>query len=434
MLTINDGNIKLNKCKTVIGFDLGRTFSQISYYKEGSEEPVTVSLVMGTQMYNIPTLLAKRPGVGQWFFGREAAKYAENDGILVDDLLSKAIRGEEVIVEDEPYDPVALLTLFVKRSLSLLNMSVSPKDIDAFMFTVEELSTRTVEVLSRVVASLQLKCKYITYQSHLESFFSYMIHQPPELWQGQVLALDYNECLKSMIFECTRNTTPNVVFIHNDIHDGITRPDFGDDEATQKFRMHELDEEFAKVCSDIVAGRNIQTVYLLGEGFKEDWADETLKVLCKGRRAFQGNNLYSRGACYTIMDKIVPNDFTKDYVYLGDDKIKSNIGMKVLRRGEESYLAILDAGNNWYEATSDFEVILDEGNEISFMLTSLTGGHVTEKRILLDGLPKRPRGTSRLHIHVELSSVNTLIVEIEDLGFGELIKSSGRAWTHTLTI
>ena len=29
---------------------------------------------------------------------------------------------------------------------------------------------------------------------------------------------------------------------------------------------------------------------------------------------------------------------TREYVYLGEDKLKSNIGMRALRRGEDSYL------------------------------------------------------------------------------------------------
>lgn len=434
MLTIKDGNVKKNNSKTVIGFDLGMTFSQISYFGGADEEPQTVSMITGTQMYNIPTVLAKRPGVGQWFFGREALKYAENDGILVDDLLTKALRGEEVIVENEPYDPVALLTLFIKRSLGLLSMNVSLKDADAFMFTVEELTPRTVEVLSRVVASLQLRCESITYQSHLESFFSYMIHQPPQLWQEKVLALEYNDSLKSMIFECTKNTTPSVVFINVKNHSEYGKMEWDADEEIRKNQGAMLDEKFCATCEELIKGQTIGTVYLLGDCFKEEWTDSTLKLLCKNRRVFQGNNLYSKGACYAMMDKLEPSELSKGYVYLGEDKIKSNIGMKVLRRGADSYYAIIDAGTNWYEAYKDFDIILDEGNRISFVLTSLTGGHVTERQVMLDGLPQRPRGTTRLRLHVELSAVNTMIVEVEDMGFGEIIKSSGLAWTHTLRI
>ena len=38
--------------------------------------------------------------------------------------------------------------------------------------------------------------------------------------------------------------------------------------------------------------------------------------------------------------------------------MKSNIGMKVRRQGEESYQALLDAGINWYEAQNTMEFYL----------------------------------------------------------------------------
>lgn len=434
MLTIKDGNVKSNTGKVVIGYDLGKTFAQISFFDSSMKEPETVSPVAGSEMYNIPLVLAKRPGVGQWFYGREALKYANEGGILVDNLLERAERGEEVIVENESYDPVALLTLFIKRSLSILNLRVSSKNVAAYMFTLEELSARAVEVLSKVVSSLQLKCETITYQSHVESFYNYMIHQNEELWKYQVMILEFNDYLKTMRFECTKNTKPEVVFINQNEYEDMTRMSFSEDETIRKREYQELDEKFNECCKDVFSDTDVTTVYLLGDGFKEKWAEESLKTICKNRRVFQGNNLYCKGACYGMMDKINPSEVYKSHVFLGKDKVKANVGLKALRRGEDSYLAILDAGSNWFEANADFEVYLEEGNEIGFVITSLTGGNVNEKTIVLDGLPERPRGTTRLAVHIEMSSVNTLEIEIEDLGFGVIMKSSGRAWTQSINI
>lgn len=434
MLTKETTTSKVHNKKVVVGYDLGHKFSQLSFYVEGSDEPQTVSAVMGTEVYNIPTVLAKRPGIGQWFYGREAVKYSTEGGILVDDLLSKALKGENVLVEDEAFDPVALLTLFVKRSLGMLSVHVPMKNICAFMFTVENLDRRIVEVLSRVVASLGLNCDTITYQSHIESLYSFMLHQPEELWQRKVLIMEFNNALKTYKFECSHNTTPEVVFIAEEQHNDITFPTslYSDEDKSRILGL--LDDKFVSLFKGFEDGDDIQTAFLIGDGFKENWACEFLKILCNKRRVFQGNNLFSKGACFALMDKQNPSDLVKKHVYLGENKVKSNVGMKALRRGEDSYFAIIDAGSNWYETVADFEIILDSGNEISFVITSLTGGVVIEKPIALDGLPVRPKGTTRLHIHIEMSAVNVIEVEIEDLGFGQIIKSSGRAWTQTLNI
>ncbi|MBD5392795.1 MAG: hypothetical protein HDR71_00685 [Lachnospiraceae bacterium] len=432
---LKDQSERKNVAKVAIGYDLGKTASQISYCALNAKEVETVSSVAGTEQYNIPTVLCKRSGVNQWFYGKEALKYAkEENGVLVEDLLTLAERGEEVIVEGESYDPAALLTLYVKRSLSLLNMRVSLDQIQSFMFTVEDLTPRMVDVLSKVAAGLSLKANHILFQSYVESFYYYMLHQSEDLWKYNVMIFDYTSKLKSICLECNRKTTPQVVFINSNGYPNMTRMSWNSDGPEKEQQKTYLDKEFLRIAQAEMEGSMFSTVYLLGDGFKEDWASESLRYLCRNRRVFQGNNLYSRGACYGALERICPSEEGKSYVYLGADKLKSNVGMKVLRRGEDSYFAILDAGTNWYEVAADFEVILEEGNAVDFIITPLTGENVMYKRITLDGLPERPKNTSRLRFHIEMTAVNQVTATIEDMGFGEIFPSSGKGWTQTITV
>lgn len=338
------------------------------------------------------------------------------------------------MIEGEGYDPTALLTLFVKRSLSLLNMRLSLGQVEAFMFTVEDLTPSMVEVLSKVAAALSLKTEHIFFQSHVESFYYYVLHQPADLWKYNVMIFDYSSSLKSICFECNKRTTPQVVFINSNSYPDMVREEFGTEETEQKERKQKLDKKFLRIAEAEMDGGMFSTVYLLGDGFKENWAGDSLRYLCRNRRVFQGNNLYSKGACYGALERLSPSEESKTHVYLGADKLKSNIGMKVKRRGEDSYFAILDAGTNWYEVSADFEVILESGNTVDLMITPLTGEKVIDKRLVLDGLPERPRNTTRLKFHIEMSAVNQVVATIEDMGFGEILPSSGKGWTQTITV
>lgn len=426
---------KKNSGKVAVGYDLGTSFAQISYCFLENEEPETVSAVAGTEQYNIPVVLCKKSGVGQWYYGREAIKFArEENGILVEELLTLAERREDVMVEGEAFDPVALLTLFVKRSLSLLSMRISLNQIEAFMFTVEKLSPRIVDVLGKLAAGLQLKAAHICFQSHRESFYAYTLHQSRELWKKDVVIFEYNKALESLCLECNNRTTPKVVFIEQMFHPRVERRVWKENEVERKQQMEELDFLFLDIAKKTLEGREVSTVFLLGDGFKEGWAKESLKFLCKNRRVFQGNNLYSKGACYGMTERLTPSEVWKEHVYLGADKLKSNIGMKVLRQGEDSYYAILDAGTNWYEAELEFDVILESGNTLDFVITPLTGGNVTSRILTLEGLPERPERTTRLNIHIEMTAVDKAAVTIEDMGFGELFPSSGKAWTQMITV
>ena len=134
--------------KLVVGYDLGNEFSQISVAASGSGDVTTLSQTAGEENFNIPTVLCKRIGVNQWFYGKEAIRWGEEgQGILVDGLLELARDGEPVMIEEESYDPVALLTLFFKRSLGLISQAASADRIGALMVTCERIDHRMLEVL-----------------------------------------------------------------------------------------------------------------------------------------------------------------------------------------------------------------------------------------------------------------------------------------------
>ena len=83
-----------------------------------------------------------------------------------------------------------------------------------------------------------------------------------------------------------------------------------------------LDEIFLGIAEKKCGGKEVSCVYLIGDGYKDGWASRSLRYLCRGRRVFQGNNLYSKGACYGIREKIGLEE-KKEYVFLGLDKLKA---------------------------------------------------------------------------------------------------------------
>lgn len=410
------------KDKIIVGYDLGNRYSQISYCTYESDVPETLSVVAGGESYNIPTALCKRKGVNQWFYGKEAYKHAEEDeGQLITDLLTLAKAGEKVMVEEEEFDPVALLTLYMKRSLTLLSMISGMERIGAMMITCENLDGRMVEILNAVVSGLSLKTKEVYFQGHVESFYFYTIHQQAELWNRQVVVCDYNtDYMKIYRMECNRKTTPVVAFV--------------DEEEFPFMACEEQDERFLTILKEVCEGRMISSIYLLGEGFKEEWMEESLRYLCRGRRVFQGNNLYSKGACYGMQEKLSASEIGKAHVFLGNEKLKANIGMKVLRQGEKSYCALLDAGISWFDAFCEIEFYLEGDNSFELIITPLNGRDVKCAKITLDGLQPRSGAASRLYMEIRMSSENKIEIEIEDLGFGEIFPATGLRWIESFEV
>lgn len=430
-----EGN-KLHKGSVLVGYDLGDKFSQISYCIYGQEDVDTVATVVGTKQYNIPTVLCKRCGTNQWFYGKDAVKNAgEEDMLPIEGLVTLARKGDDIELENEVFDPVALLTLFIKRSMALLNFIAPIEKIDAIMFTVDEPDDRMVEVMSRVSANLGLKTSHIFFQSHTESFYSFILHQPEDLWYHQVLACEHDGMrLKLYRMECNKRTTPVVVLIEEQAYETLVIPEDTEEESIRQDAYHLADDRFLGILQTMCEGRFISSVYLLGEGFRAGWQEKSLQFLCHNRRVFQGNNLFSRGACYGLLEKLEPSEAGRSHVFLGRDMLKSNIGMNVIRQGKEAYYALLDAGENWYELHKECDILLTKDKELKFVITPLNGRHIETKGMSLSDGSTKGAPYTRYHMEMRMSASDKVLIKVTDLGFGELFESSGRTWEETFQI
>lgn len=434
MLTTKD-KAEQNKGRMVVGIDLGRYSVQISYMRSGMEAPEMAEQVIGSEVFNIPMILCKRVGVNQWFYGREAIKYYEKEGgFLVDNILQKAIKGENEVIDGISYEGTALLSLFVKRSLSILGGAHMSGAISDIMFTCEELDSRVIEVMSRVTGNLSLRDCNVYFQSYAESIYNYMIHQEAEIWSQNVLLAYFDgNRLVNYTFSRNQRTTPIVSFVDTAEEIPLSLPQIITEDS-RPAAYERLDAQFLEYMKEAIGMEYFSGVYLLGDGFKDEWISTSLHFLGKNRRLFIGNDLFSRGACYSLMDKYEPTETAKQHVYLGPDKLKSNVGMNVLRRGEESYLALLDAGVNWFDVKADYQLFMSDDYTFRFIIIPLDGGEHTEHVITIDNPPERDVETVRIALSMNMSDINTIKIHLEDMGFGGLYPSSGLTWDFEITI
>lgn len=415
--------------KWIAGYDLGWEYAQISYCSVTREQVETVSSVAGSENYGIPVVLCKRAGVNQWFYGSEALRYAEeSNGILVENLLQLALDGEPVRIEETEYDPTALLALFFQRSLGMLTAVTGTDRIEALMITCSCLDERMTWILEKVTANLRLKTDRISFQSYQESYYHYMLRQSADLWREPSVLFSYHgNRMDFLRLECNRKTQPLVVFIHREEEAFPARNSVSQDAQGSLA----LDMDFLRLAQEKLGKEKIASVYLIGEDFSEDWLKNSLRYLCDGRRIFLGNNLFSKGACYGMLECFSPTEAGGSHVFLGEDKLKSNIGMKILQRGEETYLALLDAGSSWKKSGVAWEFYLREENEIELMITSLSAGRKWTVPIVLEQLSG---DMARIRMTLRMAEENLLAAEFEDLGFGEFRPAGNRRWRQEINV
>lgn len=255
-----------------------------------------------------------------------------------------------------------------------------------------------------------------------------MLRQDLDLWRDTSVLFDYHGNRMGVLrLECNRKTQPITVFIHQSEEEFPARIEMPADDQGNFL----LDREFLRMAREKLSELKASSVYLIGEDFSEEWLKESLKFLCEGRRIFLGNNLFSKGACYGLLERFSPGENTGKYVFLGNDKLKSNIGMKIMQRGQETYLALLDAGSDWKKAEASWEFYLREEKKVEITVTSLSSGRKWEVPIALEQLPG---DIARIRMSLYMKEENLLEAEFEDLGFGEFRPAENRRWTQEIII
>lgn len=408
-----------NKNCYYLGIDLNDRYAMISYFQLNMKEPETVSTIAGSENFQIPLILAKRKELGQWYYGDEAKKMAQNpDMICVDQLMKRAVNGDKIVIDEETYPAEDLLTLFLSKIIALPQKLGNYSGFDKLVITVERLTKENMEMFWKIMPKLGLKPEQFMVIDHKESFYYFALNQKEELWLHDVYLFEFDKTnIRYFALKRNMRTTPQVITI---------------EESPKKTMSGDLDIEFSRIIQKAFENKIISTVYLVGDGFDGEWMQSSLNILCRGRRAFVGKNLYSKGACFAAKARDLEDKWS--FIYMGENEIKFNLSLKVKSKGALSFYNIISAGKNWFETKGQCEVILSDITEIDFWKQLPNSREAKIETLELTDLPRRPDRTTRVRITATPVADDKIDIEIRDLGFGELFRSTDKVWHYTMTM
>ena len=406
------------KSGSILGYDLNEKNCQISFYDDTKEEPET--LEASSKNYQIPLILGYHRE--RWVYGIEAEQLAAvQEGIVVTNLFEKALRREKVKVGDRRRDAVWLLAKFIRMSLAGF------EDIEFITFSVPFTNIDMSKMLKGIGRHLGISKECVCVQDYKESFCQYMFYQPKELWQYES-AMFYCDAKEIRAYMLRRLNAVGVkeremfVTVEEVAHAQMKElaaiyPILNKDKAK------DADDRFKTFIQSVFEKKVVSSVYLTGEAFENNWYPNSLKVLCNGRRAFVGNNLYSRGACYTSLRKC--RGYNDTPTYLDDTKMMEQICLRMRVNGQEGWYPIVSWGTHWYEADGQWEVILEDTSDIEIHVETLAGEELQVETVSLEGLPDRRDYSLRIQIEVLFLDERTCRLSFKDVGFGELFPASG---------
>ena len=139
-----------------------------------------------------------------------------------------------------------------------------------------------------------------------------------------------------------------------------------------------------------------------------------------------------KGACYGAREKCDEGNL-KGYLYLSPSLVRNHVAMEMMVNGSPKTYVLAEAGKNWYEIHTELELILDDRDDLEFIVTPMDGGNRTRCSMKLDELPKRPNKTTRLQGDISMSQRNFVSSGQDRLGFGEMFPSEGKVWTEKVS-
>ncbi len=380
-----------NKREIVLGLQLGQTHIQLTRWDNSLKEPVSVEEgERGEDRLRTPQEVW-----GCFEKGRSTKKLSEY-----------------------------LREYFVR---SLGNVDFSQVKI---MVTLRHLEDCFWEKVPEALEQLGIERKNIYLQDYRASFFYYTVNSRKDLWKGDVALLEYrDEEMAGYLLHIDRSKTPSPAQVTDVIRQKVDAK--ARDGRSDVDWDKERDRLLFELLKKLFERRNVTTVYIVSNYYNKSWAQKSFQFMCQNRHAFQGHNLFSRGACFSAMERsgaIVPSGI----VYIGRDVIRVNMGMNLRVNGKESLYPLISAGTNWYDAHFEGDLIPSGENCLTVISTPMAQGEQTAHVLRLKGMPKRPDRASRLHLTVFFTSPGTCEVEVEDLGFGGFAKPSGKTWTRKI--
>lgn len=402
----------------IIGIDFGKEFSQISYYDRKAEEPCSMPMKVGSSQYEVPSVLCKRMEGEEYCIGLEAQYFGkEKDNVFVENLYELCEKEEGVQIAGEMYQPWELLAHFLKGMMRFLGIVDIVNNTKCVALTSKNLSHTQVVNFQKAFESLGFPQEKTMLMDYCESFYYYVMTQKKETWNRSIGWYDFKD--DKVIFRkltLDSATKPVLVKMSEPVETELS------EEALQR------DEDFTKFIRETLQKQLFSSIQITGVGFDTSWAETSVKLLCfQKRKVYFGNNLFAKGACAAGVEKL-ENKILKAYRYLSDSLILTDVGMEMRVMGSPTYYPLIEAGCNWYESKASCEFILDDTNELIFVVAKM--GHPEKKKVImgLPELPYRPNKTTRLSLSIEYRSAKECEVIVEDLGFGEMFPSSGKVW------
>ena len=378
----------------------------------------------GTNLYVFPTVLAKAKGSDEWYAGYEAEYFAGQNRVEKAPPLVKALDDESSWETDGArIEAAELAAVFIRESLKILGLADAGRSISGICITTEHLTASCAKGFRKAFSLLNMNHTVCYVQDMKESFYYYGYSQRSSI------------CVRNMAFLVFREEEADF-YVVQELRGKRPYPVIADMRKTVHLPAdpEARDDALKEAAAEIIQPGSFSGVFITGEGFSTEWAVKSVREMSRGgAHVFETDCLAARGACWTLVQKLEKKSIRGKF-YMGPDLVRTSVGIDVSDCGKPVWYPLIRAGENWYEAEEECDIILDDRNDITVTAVTMDGENHDSVRFFLDGIPERPPKATRIRLKAMCPDSRTCRITAEDLGFGELFEKSGLTWSIDVDI
>ena len=394
------------KAGLLVGMDICEDYVQLTYYDNELLSPESVSRGEGEEQYLIPARLAYRKSKNDWIIGDELDKEESGDIVEVQDFIKYVCLNEEIRVCDKTYKAEQLMKIFLEALLNVLNSFYPFNEIEYMGITFPTVTKEMSYKMSAVLKELGFEKEKYILLTHDEAFLYYTINQKIELWLNDTALFELEEDgLHFRILTISKKLEP----------------------ITAKISKKEKSANLFHTLSLMALEEStVSTIYAVGRGFIDAWADGVLRKLSPGRRIFRGQNLYAKGACLAAKDKT--SDEPTDIVLMEEDKTTVGFSLMAVKDGKNTEITLLKPALKWYEAETEIDLIIKDEDELGIQINDFITKKTSQRFISFSGISTAEAGLTRIRLSLKFTNRDTCIIKASDMGFGSFVPTTNRVW------
>lgn len=395
----------------IIGLQIEKDKGQISFCHPKMNEPQTVNYGVDEMAMDFPIAAYKYKGENRFIFGKGGYEEYENGTCVpVENFLEAFENGRNVVVEDREYQPEDILEAFLSYLISQVPIEEEMK-IEAIAVCTEMFQRRFLDAVQKSLNKLYPNIQ-LFFMRKEDCFAYYALSMKIELHQNYVglFAFDGKELSFLRLEKKNDKLGKRIVLSGKN--------------AKLDLEEGDLDQQMLEFAQDCIQRDIYSAIYLTGKGYENSEFPQFVAYICGRRRAFLGQNLYSKGACYGAYD-LLHGEFFANQLIVGTSRVMWNLDVEFLERGAVKGYRLIYGGKNWYEEVGCADFIIREKGNLKLYFSSLLTEQILLETISLEEIVKDNSKISRIRVMVDFLDEFTMNITISDLGFGEIYPSSG---------